>query len=202
MTFRINSRDIGKAAKRVEATVNAIEVAQYRAVNRVASKNRTAASKAIRNQIRLPASYVNENLTITKKATLRDPEAVISGRTRPTRLARYGTKQLTRVARVAKGDRLRGIPRGRKQAGVSVHVRRNESRRKHKKAFLLPLKTNGQLGVFIRFGPGSKDIKHMYGPSVDQVFRDVREEIRPQIHRDLVTEYRRQLNHALSRGRQ
>ncbi|MDY6797676.1 MAG: phage tail protein [Pseudomonadota bacterium] len=200
MTFRINSKELSQAKKRVNATVRAIEIAQYRTVNRVASKNRTAASKHIRQQVRLPASYVNENLTVTQKATRQNPLAVISGRKRPTRLARYGAKQLTRAARSAGGDTLRKIPSGRKQAGVSVHVRRNGSRRKHPKAFLLPLNTNGHLGMFIRFGPGKRDIKHMYGPSVDQVFRDVREEIRPKIRRDLAAEYRRQLNYALSKG--
>lgn len=199
MTLKINAGEIRQAKKRVDATVRAIEIARYRAVNRVASKNRTAASKNIRQQVRLPAAYVNQNLTITQKATLRNPEAVISGRKRPTRLARYGAKQLTRSARGADGSALRGIPAGRKQAGVSVHVRRNEGRRKYPKAFLLPLRTNGQVGMFIRYGSGEKDIKHMYGPSVDQVFRDVREQIRPRIRRDLATEYRRQLQHELSK---
>lgn len=201
MTLRINASEIAQARKKVAATIKAVETAQFRTVNRVASKNRTAASKNIRQQIRLPAAYVNENLTITKKATRQNPEAVISGRKRATRLARYGAKQLLKTARQASGDRMRGIPSGKKQAGVSVHVRRNESRRKHRKAFLLPLKTNGWMGAFIRFGPGEKDIKHMYGPSVDQVFKDVREEIRPQIRRDLAAEFRRQLNYAIQGGR-
>lgn len=71
-----------------------------RAINRVASKTRTAASKAIREDVRLPASYVNENLKVSQKASINNPEAVITARKRPTRLARYGAKQLARAAKM------------------------------------------------------------------------------------------------------
>lgn len=199
MSLTIDKRQVSLARKFIRGTINAAEKAQFRAVNRVASKFRTASSKAIRDQVRLPASYVNENLTINQKATERNPTAVISGRKRPTRLARYGAKQLARAAGSARGDRLRGIPSGKKQAGVSVSVSRQGGRKKMRGAFLLPLKNAGVMGVFVRTGSGKKDIEHLYGPSVDQVFRGVRDELKPEISKDLVKEYRAQLRYAIQK---
>ena len=200
MSYRINATQVTKATEFLKGAVKAVETAQTRALNRVASKTRTAASKAIRQQVKLPASYVNQNLTITKKATATQPEAVISGRKRPTRLARYGAKQMTRVARGSAGDMVRGIAAGRKQAGVSVAVRKGGARKKMRKAFLIPLQGSGEMGVFVRTGRGKKDIKHLYGPSVDQVFRGVRSELKPEIRRNLVSEYQAQLAYALRKG--
>lgn len=197
MSYSINAKDITKATGFLRGAVRAVEKAQMRAINRTASKTRTAASKAIRQDIKLPASYVNENLKVSRKASINNPEAVITGRKRPTRLARYGAKQMSRVAKQASGDPSRGIASGRKQAGVSVAVKKGGSRKKMRKAFLIPLKGSNAMGVFVRTGSGKKDIKHLYGPSVDQVFRAVRTDLKPQIRRELVTEYERQLANAL-----
>jgi len=200
MSYRINASGIKQAQAFTKGIRSAMETATFRAVNRVASKTRTAASKAIRQEVRLPASYVNEHLTVTKKATRANPEAVITGRKRHTRLARYGAKQITRAAKSARGDALRGIGAGRKQAGVSVSVRRDSSRKKMRGAFLVPLRNSGLMGVFIRTGPGKKDIQHKYGPSVHQVFRWVRSDLEPQVQQDLAAEYRQQLAYALRQG--
>lgn len=197
MSLSIDGRQFSRARKFIQGTVRANEKAQFRAVNRVASTFRTAASKAIRNQVRLKAAYVNDNLTVTKTATANNPEAVISGRKRPTRLARYGAKQLARSASKASGDQLRGIAPGKKQAGISVAVSRKSSRKKMRMAFLLPLRNAGVMGIFIRTGPGKKDVQHLYGPSVDQVFSSLREELKPDIRKSLVKEYRAQLNYAM-----
>lgn len=197
MSYSINTKDISSATGLLRGAVRAVEKAQMRAINRTASKTRTAASKAIRNDVKLKASYVNENLKVTRKASITNPEAVITGRKRPTRLARYGAKQISRVAKQAAGDLSRGIASGRKQSGVSVAVKKGASRKKMRKAFMIPLKGSGSMGVFVRTGTGKKDIKHLYGPSVDQVFRAVRTDLKPQIRRNLVTEYERQLANAL-----
>lgn len=195
MTLVIDKRDMAKARKSVSATVKALDVALMRAVNRVADSQRTAASKAIRDQVKLPAAYVNQNLKVTQRATRNRLEAVISGRKQPTRLARYGAKALP--------------SRTGRPAGVSVHVHSRGGRKKMRKGFLLPLKDSGGYGVFVRTGPEGKrtrnarrdwsTVKHLYGPSVDQVFRGVREEARPQIRKALRSEFRRQLDYARSK---
>lgn len=196
-----NSADRSDAARLLRGLARAVKKAQMRAVNRVASKTRTAASKAIRADVRLPASYVNENLKVSQKATINNAEAVITARKRPTRLARYGAKQLARAAKNAAGDPSRGIGAGRKQAGVSVGVKKGSGRRKKRDAFLMPLKNSGKMGVFVRIGRGKKDIKHLYGPSVDQVFRAVRRDLKPEIPRNLAIEYERQLDNAMREER-
>lgn len=202
MSIKISNKGIGKAIKSIQKTVKAAEIAQMRAVNRVAAKVRTAANQAIRKQVQLPAAYVNEALTITQMAAVEKPEAVISGRVRPARLARYGAKQMTVPVRNAKGDELRRILPGRRQAGVRVQVKPGRQK-VLKKAFLVPLKRKNEsqkvlMGVFTRTGPGDGDIKHHYGPSVAQVFQSVRRDIQPMIRRELASEYRRAFRFARS----
>ncbi|MBE0454838.1 MAG: phage tail protein [Roseovarius sp.] len=200
MSMKIDTSDMKKAHGFLRGIRGAMEKASFRAVNRIASKTRTAASKGIRSQVRLPASYVNENLKVTKKANSKNPTATISARVRPTRLARYGAKQMTKAAPRARGDSRRGIGAGRKQGGVSVHVSRQRSRAKMGKAFLIPLKNTDMFGVFVRMGPGQKNIKHLYGPSVDQLFRSWRDGERGDVQDQLATEYRAQLRYALQQA--
>jgi hypothetical protein len=199
VTFKIDASEMKKATRLTRGLRGAMEKASFRAVNRVATKTRTAASKGIREKVRLTAGYVNENLKLASKATRANPTAIISARMRPTRLGRYGAKQLSKAAPRARGDERRGIGTGRKQAGVSVHVSRKSQRKKMGGAFLLPLKNTDLMGVFVRTGPGRKDIKHLYGPSVDQLFRRWRDGERADVQDQLATEYRAQLKYALGK---
>ncbi len=165
------------------------------ALNDTARKMRTAGSKAIRQQVNLKASYVNKHLRVSERARPKQLTAVISATKRPVLLSRYGAKQLTRKAKHparSKGDPLRGISPGRKAAGVSVKVK--AQRKKMRGAFLVPgLRGSGVMGVAIRTGAGPNAIKVLHGPSVDQVWRDVREDIAPEAEAHLSREYRRQL---------
>ncbi len=199
MGMIIDRRNFRKAKDYLRGTVTAIEKAEYRAVNRVSQKTRTEASRQIRAEVRLKASYVNRHLWLYKKAKPGDPSAIITARRRPTRLARYGAKQLTKAARKARGDELRGISAGRKQAGVSVSVGRNSGRKRMRKTFLVPLRTNGLMGVFERTGRAPDDIRHLYGPSVDQLFTNIRDQLHPFIKRNMSKEFRAQLNYAMGR---
>lgn len=200
MTMVIDTKELRELSNSVKGTITAVQKAQYRAVNRVAAKTRTAGSKAIRAEVKLKSSYVNHYLRLYKKASPDHPRAVITARKRPTRLARYGAKQLTRSARRATGDSMRGISAGRKQAGVSVQVSTGGGRTRMRKAFLVPLRTNGLMGLFVRTGPGPDHIEHKYGPSVAQVFSNVREELKPTIRKDLVKEFKAQMNYARKGG--
>lgn len=188
-----------QAERQLRGVGKAMEDASYRAVNQAARKGRTSASREIRDQLRLKAGYVNENVKVRQKATRSSPEAVIAGRERPTRLARYGAKQLTRKSAHGSGDTTRGIASGRKQAGVSVGVKRGGGRTKMRGAFQIPLKNSGLMGVFVRTGPGDKDIKHLYGPSVNQALKTVFPDIMPTAAEDLQKQYERQLSYELSK---
>ncbi|MFW6021783.1 MAG: phage tail protein [Guyparkeria sp.] len=196
----IDDSVIRQADRQIRGVNRAIEDAQARAINQTARKARTSASKEIRAQVRLKAGYVNEHLKVKRQATRSRPEAIIAGRDRPTRLARYGAKQLTRKAKTGgTGDRLRRIPAGRKQAGVSVGVKRGGKRSKMRGAFMLPLRNSGVMGVFVRTGPGKKDIKHLYGPSVNQMLKSVFPKILPETADELSRQYERQLSYELSK---
>ena len=66
-----------------------------------------------------------------------------------------------------KGDASRGIDEDDKAAGVSVDVNRKGAKT-ITSAFTMPLKNGNGTGVFRREGG---EVKHLYGPSVYQVFR-------------------------------
>lgn len=166
------------------------------AINDTARKTRTRGSKEIRKQVNLSARYVNQNLRLAQTASESDLSAVIAARQRPTQLSRYGAKQLTRKAKHPErstGDPGLRIPPGRKAAGVSVKVKKGGSRQKLRGAFLIPLQNTVRMGLAVRTGSEPDDYEVKYGPSVDQVFRDVREDIADDTGEQVSTEFRRQL---------
>ncbi|WP_018875287.1 phage tail protein [Thioalkalivibrio sp. ALJ8] len=206
MSYTIDTSNIGAARRFLRGVQRAAQNASYRAVNRTAQQTRTQASRRIRQEVRLPARYVNDNLKVVKRARRDDPTAIIRGRRRPTRLARFGAKPITKRAAGARGDALRGIGAGRKAAGVSVNVGRTSGRSKMPGAFLIPLssvRTNvfggqqrdrtGHMGVFVRTGSGRGAIRHLYGPSVDQLFNRLRRDLQAETTGLLSREYERQL---------
>ncbi|MFT3758432.1 phage tail protein [Thauera sp.] len=167
-----------QSASRVRDIPAALARAEYRAVNAVASTTMTAARRGIAAEINLPASYIGQQMSL-RKARQSKPEAEIRVRVRHVRLARFAARQLTAPVKHmyrSVGDPSRGIPWGRKSAGVSVKVKRAGSREAMRGAFLLPLRAgnadggNG-MGIFIRVGRAKGAIEHKYGPSPDQLFR-------------------------------
>lgn len=132
-------------------------------------------------QVAFPKGYLTDprRLGVTQRATDSNLEAVITGRGRPTSLARFASSASIIGAR---------------RAGSPLTVRVNPSRRRAlSRAFLVRLRA-GQgpvtdeafnLGLAIRLQPGeviSNKVRMvpfggglylLYGPSVDQVFRSV-----------------------------
>lgn len=213
-------KDIKAMASRIQNAQHASERAAYRSVNAVLSKVTTAARRDIASKINLPQGYITDQMHSTK-ATAADPKAMLRIRRRGIGLARFAAIQLTKPAPRAKGDPLRKIARGRKQAGVSVKVLSKGSRKTLRGAFLLPMragKINGGngFGLFIRDGragprldyEGQKgmdmqkykwrgNIRHLYGPSPDQLFRRWRADSIPNIKRMLAETYASQLRYEL-----
>jgi len=142
------------------------------AINTTATRFRKKSADDMRQEIAFSASYLRDKLTITKKATQSSLEAVISGRDRPTSLARFVTSGKLR------------------QAGVTVQVKPGKTEELDG-AFLIQLK-NGNRGLAVRLGPGktlansrrakklSDNVYLLYGPSVDQVFKGVAGNEAPQ----------------------
>lgn len=175
--------------------------AAYRAINATASRTSTAARRKVREEVNFPAQYLTgtdssgqQRLGVSKKANSADLEAVITGRQRPTSLARFlvGSPQPGRL-------------------GVSVQVSPGFATFM-KRAFVIRLpagradiETKSNLGLAIRLKPGevihnkrvmlklSGNLYLLFGPSVDQVFNTVREDVSPDASDFLGAEFSRLL---------
>ena len=163
-------------------------------------KGMTAIKRQMLDEIAFPSGYLNaDRLKVTKLASDSNLESVITGRKRATSLARFVTGN--------------PIPGSKRSDGVSVRVQKGRTTYL-KNAFLVRLKRGASLsednfnvGLAVRLKPGeqlaNKRTSHkswlvkdkvalLYGPSVDQVFAGVIEELRPQIGDDVAAEFHRQ----------
>lgn len=179
----------------------AIRLAAARAINKVSRDGRVEIARDIRDQVKLPASYVSpsqKRLYVSKMATQQQLEGRITARGRATSLARF-----------VQGTPLPG-------QGVRVEVAPGRSRYM-KRAFLIKLRagksdidTKFNMGLAIRLRPGEtlrnkanvrrmeKGLYLLYGPSVDQIFRandgsGVANEIAPSLAVRLEREFLRLL---------
>lgn len=170
--------------------------AAYRAINATADRARTDSAEEIRRQVNFPASYLKPSqgrLLVSQRASGSSLEAIISGRRRATSLARFVTS---------------GTP-GKKGVSVAVKPGRNVEL---PNAFLMRLRsgsnvdTKNNLGLAIRTAKGERPnsaykpvrvadgLWLLYGPSVDQVFKTVREDVRPDAESFLASEFYRLLD--------
>lgn len=180
--------------------------ATRRAVNFAAERARTLGAKSMRRQVAFSASYLNERLKVTKRASLSDLSADVTGRDRPTSLARFAAKRPA----LAVGRQKAQKPGEVRAVAVMVDPGR---RVVMQDAFLVRFKS-GAIGLAQRGGagrrnsenpkyrlsrkrkdgsPGKGDYYLRYGPSVDQVFAETRAEIAAPVGRALTLETLRQL---------
>lgn len=202
----VNKEALEQVARELGVASGVVERTAFRAVNAVAAKNMTRSRREITSTVHLTPAYVRERMAL-RKANAGSRVAVIAARRRPTRLTTYGARQMTRKDKGAKrgtghnggklwgihagsGDPSRNIAAGSAPAGITVKELRRSPRQRLPGAFFMPLRSgkaegaNG-MGVFIRTGKGKKDIKHLYGLSVDQVFKSVIDTIAPDIEAEL-----------------
>lgn len=147
-------------------------------------------------QIAFPSGYLSgDRIGVTKRATNANLEAVITGRKRATSLARFTSARSIN-----------------QKGGVSVRVSRGRSTYL-KKAWLVRLnkgasldEDNYNIGLAIRIRPGEKVGKNtlhrswlvrdqvalLYGPSVDQVFQEVAEDVADPVGQMVADEFFRQ----------
>jgi len=147
-------------------------------INDTLREGRKLAAREMEDQVNFPRGYLtgdNGRLSIEKFATGGNMLGILRGRDRPTSLARF----------VKGGASVKGSRRGGVNVSVSPGIVKP-----FKTAFLMQLKA-GNLGLAIRtkdkkaptaaFKP--KEIAPglwlLYGPSVDQVFNETREMIKP-----------------------
>ena len=173
------------------------------AVNAAVRFGAAEASRQIRETINIKRDKIGNvtsatsALRISKFAKPTDPEAVITARQRPFSLANFATGPV-RFGPKAKGP-------------ITVSVKRGTRVRMRDSAFFITLK-NGNLGLAVRVPKGEtldnkrilakpiggerKDgskVYVLYGPSVDQLFREVRNDISPEVSNRLVNEFLRQV---------
>lgn len=166
----------------------------------IKSKGRAAIKSKMLSEVAFPASYLNsDRLKVTRLASNKDLEAVLTGRKRATSLARFLTGH--------------PVPNSKRKGGVTVRVKKGRSTYL-KDAFVVRLNKGASLtedgynlGLAVRLQPGeqlsNKRTGHkswlipgrvalLYGPSVDQVFSGAVEELQPKIADMVSTEFFRQ----------
>lgn len=195
--------------------VNLLEIDEYLSAQpentREAARlaiNQTTARRAVpdmRNamkaEVAFPPGYLEDKSRFgqSKSATNNDLTAAITARFRPTSLARF-----------APGQSYEGA---RRTGGVNVKVNAGGGARRINRAFFVRLRRGGDtsdgfnLGLAIRLKPGERlrgrrkgasgvelapNLYLLYGPSVDQVFREVSVAESPKVADALQTEFIRQ----------
>lgn len=170
------------------------------AVNDTIRHGRARAKREIMSQVKLKASYLDGSSSRgqrlgTTLANDQNLKGSIIGRREPTSLLRFVEQRLSAPGRTGR----------RRAAGVVVNV---SGRRKiMPKAFVMNLR-NGNEGLAIRLPKGQRPSRYkaskplyssrdsnvflLYGPSVQQVFDDVAEDLQPELARYLNTEFLRQ----------
>lgn len=171
------------------------------AINSVTSRKAVPQMRrAMREEAAFPKGYLEDKNRFgqQKRATDNDLTASIVARFRPTSLARFSSDS----------------PEGaRRTGGVRVKVNATGGAKRIGGAFFVRLRRGGDtsdgfnLGLAIRLKPGqtlrgrkkgaqgvqlAPDLYLLYGPSVDQVFRQVSVSESPQVADDLQTEFIRQ----------
>lgn len=148
------------------------------AINKTAPKIKTAASKAIRTQVRLSASYVAGRLMV-RKATRAKLSGAIGTPSRGLLLSRFSTN-----AQVA-GDKVGWIrPPLVPAGGIKVKIKPDGGTKaapgvNGNKPFYIVLNGGQNVGIAARLGRGRKGIKVFSGPSLSQVFATVRNDVLP-----------------------
>lgn len=161
------------------------------AVNATARRGQAVAARSMERQVHFPRGYLTGKegrLSISKFAEGNDLEARVKGRDRPTSLARF-----VRGPLVTSGKN--------RTRGVTVEVKPGIARRMDG-AFAIRL-NNGNTGLALRTKDGKRpsagakligpNLYLLYGPSVDQVFVDTRNQVRPELEDYMEREFSRLL---------
>lgn len=191
--------EIGKIQSYLDAAPQHAARAMRLALNTVAQRSGMALIRnSIRDQIDFDRNYLTGNrLEVAKRATDNSLSVTIRARKRATSLARFASGQ-------ALGPMANGI-RVRVKNGKSTQIKRGWLVRLKKGASLT--EDNYNVGLAVRLGPG-EEIAHkrtahsswlvkdqvalLYGPSVDQIFRSVSEQIGEKLARQVAQEFYRQ----------
>lgn len=161
MAIKVDHAAMQEVFRALSHIRNGASTATMRALNHTLDKTRTSANSAIREQVALPASYVKERLR-PKKATKNNLSARLEAMRRGVLLSRYQNRDL--------------------KVGVSVKVKPGPGQTKKMPGAFYITFANGVRAIAIRTqrGPGlgrSEGLKLLHGPSVSQVYTDVKDDM-------------------------
>ena len=201
MSARITAVNLLEIDEFLSAQPAAARTSARIAINSVTSRKAVPQMRrAMREEVNFPPGYLEgDRFGQTKTATDADLTAAITARFRPTSLARF-----------ADGQSFEGA---RRTGGVRVKVNRSGGGKRIEGGFFVRLRRGGDtndgfnVGLAIRLKPGQRlrgrrkgsagvqlapDLYLLYGPSVDQVFREVSVAESPEVGRELEREFIRQ----------
>ena len=187
------------AQERLDHIKNGAARALSRALNKTASKAKTIASRAIRNQINLSAAYVRENLKgpasgFAYKATVNKLTARLSASKRGVLLYQFSTNSVAATGRPPEQIKVRVKP-GRSVAIPSAFWVRTKGSNK-----LTPAVRNSvlrQLNMTRTTDSGSFTVLH--GPSLSQVFNTVKDDIGGDMNQTLTDNFAHEMEWLLTK---
>lgn len=178
--------------------------AHVRSLNKTVTKSRTESSKEIRKQVRLNAAYVKSLLAISY-ASIRNPQAKVLTPRSGLLLSRFSTDTMVSGDKVgwlkppaipARGLRIKVKPTG----GAKVFSGDNEI--EGKPFYMVLPGTEGRVAIVGRrakTGSQGGRIKVFYGPSLSQVFTDVKEDVGERMALYQMQQFEREID-AILRG--
>jgi hypothetical protein len=200
MTVNIVTAGSKELQRYLETMPELTALAMRMSINEVAGRTgMSAIKKKMLNEVAFPSGYLNaDRLKVTRKATNTKLEAVVTGRQRATSLARF-----VQGNPVVNSSRPEGLT-VRVQKGRTTYLKHAWLVRLKKGASLT--QDNYNIGLAVRLKPGEQlankrsghkawlvpnKVALLYGPSVDQVFSGVIEEMGPEIADMVATAFHR-----------
>lgn len=194
MTYYIET-GLAEFDKMLQALGAGVEPSAADAINDTVVFARRLGSQEIRKRINFKAKYIDGGrLAITRRAKPSDLEAVVTGRDRPTSLARFA----------------QGAPKfGRQRTPPRVRVKASGGASPIKGGFFMRLRRgnsvisaeNANVGLAIRLKEGERvknkndmvpvgrNLYLLYGPSVGQVYRTVSENTSDEVAAQLANRF-------------
>lgn len=172
-----------------------VEPSASDAINETAVFARRLGSQEIRQRINFTAKYIDGGrLAITRRAKPADLEAVVTGRDRPTSLARFAQGS-------PRFGRQRTPPRVRVKASGGASPIRNGFWMRLRRGNAVVSAENANIGLAIRLAEGERvknknemvpigrNLYLLYGPSVGQVYRTVAEKSSDEVSAQLANRF-------------
>lgn len=195
MSYYIEAEGLKALDELVRRLGAAVEPSASDALNDTAAFARRLGSQEIRRRINFKARYIDGGrLAVTRKSKPGDLEATVTGRDRPTSLARFSQG-------APSFGRQKTSPRVRvKAAGAASRVRNGFFMRLRRGNSIVSAE-NSNIGLAIRLKEGERikgknqmapiggSVYLLYGPSVGQVYRTVAEKTVDEVSAQLVNRF-------------